>query len=74
MLKHNDLDGLLVLRYKQDIHENCRYVSMSVSHPLAKEPVLSYRQLVSYPVLRYTGGTICSPSFCRSSTAVTAPN
>ena len=55
MLKHNDLDGLLVLRYKQDIHENCmvlrtetcRYVSMSVSHPLAKEPVLSDRQLVS---------------------------
>ena len=68
MLKHNDLDGLLVLRYKQDIHENCmvlrtetcRYVSMSVSHPLAKEPVLSYRQLVSYPVLRYTGDDLQS--------------
>lgn len=68
MLKHNDLDGLLVLRYKQDIHENCmvlrtetcRYVSMSVFHPLAKEPVLSYRQLVSYPVLRYTGDDLQS--------------
>ena len=62
MLKNKQLDGLLMLRSNQEIHdnymvlriENRRYVSMSTSHPLSKEPVLSYRQLVSYPVLLYT--------------------
>lgn len=66
MLKKNELDGLIMLRSGQKIEDNymelrvehCRYVSMSVSHPLAKEPVVSYRQLIPYPVLMYTDAVL----------------
>lgn len=63
LLRRNELDGILLLTSKQNVPDNslllreetCRYVSLSVHHPLAGESCLSYGQLLKDPVLRYTG-------------------
>ena len=72
MLKRNELDGVICLRTDQDFHENCvilreencRYVSMSTSHPLAAEKMVSYQQLTTYPILRYAGDNLKFKLLC----------
>lgn len=66
MLKNHALDGVLVLRQQREdwpysliLKESQHsYVSMSVSHPLAGRPILSYLDLLPYPVLGYNGDTL----------------
>ena len=72
MLKRSELDGVICLRTDQNFHENCvilreencRYASMSTSHPLAAEEMVSYRQLAAYPVLRYAGDDLKFKLLC----------
>lgn len=66
MLKNHTLDGVLVLRQQRENWPHSlvlkespySYVSMSASHPLAGRPSLSYRDLLPYPVLGYSGDTL----------------
>lgn len=63
MLKNNELDGIIFMRHNQELkdhflilrEEQCRYVAMSRSNPLAGKSSVSYQQLANYPILRYAG-------------------
>lgn len=63
MLKENTVDAVLALRPMPDPQfcrlklSSCRYryVTMSQDHPLAKQTMVSYADLLSSPVLGYAG-------------------
>lgn len=64
MLQRHELDAVLFKRHHQELQDGCylelheetgRQVSMSTSHPLAREESVSYSQLAHDLVLRYAG-------------------
>lgn len=66
MLENGSLDMVMAMRIpKEEKHcrlvlrtDHSRYVTMSASHPLAKEESVSYEQLLHEPVLGYSGDDV----------------